>query len=525
MQRSDIVRPLYAGGTVGRLILTAIERYADRPALSDGKVAYTYREFGDAVARAIAVFRGLGLNKGDALAMLCGNRAPAVTCRMAATIMGMRFTPLHPAAAAENRLFILEDADIDALVVDSDYATKGAVLKSKCPRLRHLISLGAMDGAVDLLAASLAVTPAPLRDEGDPQDLVSIAYTGGTTGKPKGVMLSHRSMIACFCHELSDWDLPEDIRFLAVTPISHASGSVIPIVMMRGGYTRLMQSFDAEEFCRIVAVERITTTWLVPTIIYVLLDHLAHQPADISSIQSIIYGAAPMSPDRLREAIGVFGSVFVQLYGQTEAPMAVTTLRKVDHDLARPERLGSIGLPCPSVQVKLFDGGMNEVPAGMPGEICVRGALVMSGYWKRPDETESAFRGDWLHTGDVAVSDADGYLTIVDRTSDMIISGGFNVYPRETEDALLSHAAVSSAAVIGIPDPKWGETVKAFVVLRPGAECDEASLQAHVKQQRGTVWVPKSINFLDALPVTALGKIDRKLPREPYWRGKSRQIS
>lgn len=524
MPRSDLVRPLYAGGTVGRLILTAIERYPDRPALSDADVAYTYREFGDAIARVIAVFRGLGLKTGDALAMLCVNRAAAVTCRMAATIMGMRFTPLHPAAAEENHLFILEDADIDALLVDSDYAAKGAVLKSKCPGLKYLISLCSMAGAVDLLAASRAVTPAPLRDEGDPQDLVSISYTGGTTGKPKGVMLSHRSMIACFCHELSDWDLPEDIRFLAVTPISHASGSVIPIVMMRGGYTRLMRGFDAEEFCRIVVAEHITTTWLVPTIIYVLLDNLARQPRDMSSLQSIIYGAAPISPDRLREAIGVFGQVFVQLYGQTEAPMAVTTLRKVDHDLARPERLGSIGLPCPSVQVKLFDQEMKEVPPGTPGEICVRGALVMSGYWKRPDATKSAFRGDWLHTGDVAVSDADGFLTIIDRTSDMIITGGFNVYPRETEDALLSHGAVSSAAVIGIPDPKWGEAVKAFVVLRPGAECDEASLQAHVKQRRGTVWVPKSIDFVADLPVTALGKVDRKLLREPYWRGKARRV-
>lgn len=525
MQRSDLVRPLYAGGTVGRLILTAIERFADRPALSDGEVAYSYREFGDAIARTIAVFRDLGLKKGDALAMLCGNRVPAVTCRMAATIMGMRFTPLHPAAAADNHLFILEDAEIDALLVDSDYAAKGTALKDKCPRLRHLVSLGPVAGAVDLLAASRAATPAPLRDEGDPQDLVSISYTGGTTGKPKGVMLSHRSMIACFCHELSDWDLPEDIRFLAVTPISHASGSVIPIVMMRGGFTRLMQGFDAEEFCRIVAAEHITTTWLVPTILYVLLDHLARHTHDMSSLQSIIYGAAPMSPDRLREAIGVFGPVFVQLYGQTEAPMAVTTLRKNDHALTRTERLGSIGLPCPSVQVKLFDQEMNEVPPGTPGEICVRGALVMSGYWKRPDATENAFRGDWLHTGDVAVSDADGYLTIVDRISDMIITGGFNVYPRETEDALLSHEAVSSAAVIGVPDPKWGEAVKAFVVLRPGAECNETSLQAHVKQRRGTVWVPKSIDFVTDLPVTALGKIDRKLLREPFWRGKIRQVA
>jgi fatty-acyl-CoA synthase len=524
MQRPDLVRPLYAGGTVGRIMMSAIERFAARPAISDGATQLTYREFGDAMARHIAVFRDLGLAKGDAIAMLCGNRTPAVTCRMAATLAGIRFTALHPAAAEENHLFILDDAEIDALIVDADHAAKSAALRSKSPRLKHFLSLGPVEGAIDLAAASSAAVPQPLRDEGDPQDIVQISYTGGTTGKPKGVMLPHRAMIACFQHELSDWDLPQDIRFLAVTPISHASGSVIPIVMMRGGYTRLMQAFDAEEFCRTVEAERINTTWLVPTIIYVLLDHLARHPHDMSSLESIVYGAAPMSPDRLREAMGVFGRVFVQLYGQTEAPMAVTTLRKADHDLDRPERLASIGLPCPSVQVELFDLDMKEVPPGTPGEICVRGALVMSGYWNRPEATGAAFRGDWLHTGDVAVSDADGYLTIVDRTSDMIISGGFNVYPRETEDALLSHPAVSSAAVIGIPDPKWGEAVKAFVVRRPGSDCTEATLQAHVKQRRGSVWVPKSIDFVDSIPVTALGKIDRKLLREPYWRGRSRQI-
>jgi len=526
MQRFDMTRPLYAGGTVGAIMKTAIERFPDRPAIADDQIRYTYREFGDAIGRMIGVFRGLGLRKGNSIAILSGNRVAEITCRLAAILIGIRFTPLHPAASEENHLFILDDAEAIALLVDAtNYAAKGSALKEKCPRLKHLLSLGPMAGALDLVAAAATTPAAPLQDDSDPQDIVTIAYTGGTTGKPKGVMLSHRSLIASFCHELSDWDLPQDMRFLAVTPISHASGWVIPTVAMRGGYSRLLQHFDAGEFCRIAVAERITMTWLVPTIIYTLLDYLAERKHDLSSLQSIIYGAAPMSPDRLKEAIGIFGPVFVQLYGQTEAPMAITTLRKADHDLARPARLGSVGLPCPSVQVKLFDPDMNEVPVGKPGEICVRGALVMSGYWKRPDATEAAFRGDWLHTGDVAISDADGYYTIVDRTTDMIITGGFNVYPREIEDALLSHPAISSAAVIGIPDPKWGEAVKAFVVLRPGTDCDEATLQAHVKTRRGSVWVPKSIDFVPALPVTALGKIDRKALRERYWHGRDRQIA
>jgi fatty-acyl-CoA synthase len=223
--------------------------------------------------------------------------------------------------------------------------------------------------------------------------------------------------------------------------------------------------------------------------------------------------------------MGIFGPVFVQLYGQTEAPQCITSLRKIDHDLGNPRRLGSCGRPNPLVEVKLLDSDLREVAVGEPGEICVRGPQVMDGYWKRPEATEETLRGGWLHTGDVAVKDADGYLYIVDRTKDMIISGGFNIYPREVEDALMAHHAVASAAVIGIPDEKWGEAVKAFVVLKPGANNSAAELQAHVKEKRGAPWSPKSIDFVDAIPVTGLGKIDRKLLRAPYWEGRTRGVA
>jgi fatty-acyl-CoA synthase len=246
---------------------------------------------------------------------------------------------------------------------------------------------------------------------------------------------------------------------------------------------------------------------------------------DLSSLQMVVYGAAPMSPDRLKQAIDVFGPIFVQLYGQTEAPNCIATMRKIDHDPAKPGRLSACGLPCPGVEVKLLDPQMKEVAVGEPGEICVRSPLVMEGYWKRPEATEEAFRGGWLHTGDVATRDADGFLTIVDRTKDLIITGGFNIYPREVEDALLSHPDISAAAVIGVPDPKWGEAVTAFVVLRPGAEANEAALQAHVKTKRGAPWSPKAVHFIDAVPVTGLGKIDRKALRAKFWTEEGRQVS
>jgi fatty-acyl-CoA synthase len=220
-----------------------------------------------------------------------------------------------------------------------------------------------------------------------------------------------------------------------------------------------------------------------------------------------------------------FGPVFMQLYGQSEAPNCVTTLRRAEHDPAYPERLASCGMPSAGVQVKLLDDDGHEVPVGEVGEICCRGPLVMAGYWNKPEETEKAFRHGWLHTGDLARRDADGYLYIVDRSKDMIISGGFNVFPREVEDVLTRHPDVAAAAVIGVPDPKWGEAVKAVVVLRPGATPNAEALIALVRDAKGVVQAPKSVDFTDALPVTGLGKPDKKAIRAQYWGGSTRAVN
>ncbi len=518
---------LYTGGTAGSLIIGAVTRFGDRPALGDGTTFWTYRELGEAMARYIAAFKAAGLKKGDALSILSGNRAESWAAMCAGLIMGLRYTPLHPMAAEDDHAFIIEDAEIDVLIVDGEkFAARGRAIKARVPGLKHLMSFGPAEGAHDILAAAAAVSPAPLADEGSAGDVAWLAYTGGTTGRSKGVMLSHRAILTMTLLLYADWDWPADIRYLAATPVSHAAGVTIYPVMLRGGYTRLTQGFDAETFCRVVADEKITVTFLVPTLIYALIDAKELRARyDLSSLDMIVYGAAPMSPDRLREGMAIFGNVFVQLYGQTEAPQCITSLRKADHDLSRPERLGSCGRPSPLVDVRLFDSEMREVAVGEPGEICVRGPLVMNGYCKRPEATEEAFRGGWLHTGDVAVADAEGYLYIVDRTKDMIISGGFNIYPREVEDALMAHPAVASAAVIGVPDPKWGEAVKAFVVLKTGAEAGAAELQAHVKERRGAPWSPKSIDFVADIPVTGLGKIDRKALRAPYWDGRMRGVA
>ena len=325
--------------------------------------------------------------------------------------------------------------------------------------------------------------------------------------------------------EMADWDWPSEVRFLALTPITHASGAMIMPVLMKSGTYAMTQGFSAEKFCRLVAEHRITSTFLVPTMIYVLLDHPGRADADLSSLKLVIYGASPMSPARLIEGIRELGPVFMQLYAQSEAPNTVTVLHQHEHDpVHHPERLASCGTPCVGNQVRLLDDDGHEVPEGEVGEICVRGPIVMQGYWNKPEETARAFRHGWLYTGDMARRDADGYLYIVDRSKDMIISGGFNVYPREVEDVLSTHPAVASAAVVGVPDEKWGEAVRALVVLRAGASVHEEELKALVRDKKGAVYTPKAIDFVDALPVTGLGKLDKKAIRAKYWQGQTRSV-
>lgn len=515
MTRSDRTPPWRGNATVGRLILSAIARFRAQPAVSDGARSWTYGELGEAIARVIAVLKDLGVKRGDGFAMLMGNCVEQIACQYAAVLLGIRYTALHPLASTDTHVFILNDAEASLLILDPRLAGLPiSELRSRVPRLRHVLSLGPLDGAIDLSAATAKAEPAQLHDEADAGSVAYLFYTGGTTGRPKGAMLPHRSLVATFVEQAADWDLPSgDMRFLAATPTTHASGIIVPTVLLRGGYVRLAAGFDPENFCRIVAEEKINFTFLVPTMLYMLMDHPASNRHDLSSLETVMYGAAPMSPDRLRSAIARFGQIFVQLYGQTEVPMVITTLRKRDHDLTRPDLLGSCGLPGPSTEVKLLDGDLQEVAPGKPGEICVRGPIVMDGYWNSPELTDAAFAGGWMHTGDVATRSEDGYLTIVDRTKDMIITGGFNVYPREVEDALLAHEAVSTAAVIGVPDEKWGEAVTAFVVLRAGAAVDAAALQAHVRALRGPMCSPKTIHFVSQVPLTSLGKLDRKALR------------
>jgi fatty-acyl-CoA synthase len=289
-----------------------------------------------------------------------------------------------------------------------------------------------------------------------------------------------------------------------------------------------MQGFTPDLFFDTIEEHKITSTFLVPVMIYYLLDSPRAATADMSSMETIFYGASPMSPTRLAEGIEKWGPVFYQIYGQAEAPMVVSHLKRADHDLSKPERLASCGRPSPWVQVALLDDQNQRVAEGEPGEICVRGPLVMKGYHNRPEATAEAFDGGWLHTGDVGRFDEEGFLYIVDRKKDMIVTGGFNVFPKEVEDVISAHPSVAQVAVIGVPDERWGESVKAVVVLRPDVEGSDSlatELMEAVKAAKGSVQTPKSVDFSEAIPLSAVGKPDKKELRKLYWGDTGRGVN
>ncbi|MFN5509872.1 MAG: AMP-binding protein [Burkholderiales bacterium] len=523
--------PLHEGCTMGDLIIRAIHRGGDRVAFVLDEQTLTYREFGERLSQMVQFMQARGLRRGDAIATLSSNRPEAFLVNAAGYLLGLRSTWMHPLASEDDHAYLIEDSGVTHLFVDPlTFSERALALKAHIPALQHLYSLGtdAQGGAPgeDALKASQAFKPQALVSVAHVDDLCTLIYTGGTTGKPKGVIHTHRVQVTMVMTELTEWDWPQEVRFLAMTPITHAAGAMIVAVMSRGGTFVMSKGFDAQRFFDIVEQHRITCTFLVPTMIYVLLDHPAIDTADTSSLKTIIYGASPMAPARLIEGMRRFGPVFMQLYGQSEAPNCVTTLRRDEHDPQRhPERLASCGMPSAGVQVALLDEDGQEVPVGEVGEICARGPLVMAGYWNKPEETAKALRHGWLHTGDLARRDADGYLYIVDRSKDMIISGGFNVFPREVEDVLTRHPDVAAAAVIGVPDGKWGEAVKAVVVLKPGCTPNAEALIALVREAKGVVQAPKTVDFVDALPVTGLGKPDKKALRAHYWGGTSRAVN
>jgi fatty-acyl-CoA synthase len=512
------------------LLIEGLNRYHDEPCLLLGDKVATYRDVRENTSQLVQALQSKGLGVGSRIAVISANRPEVLSNIAAMQIAGCIGTPLHPLGSLDDHAYVLEAAEIDTLIYDpAVFEQVAAALQQKVPALNKLLAFGPTEVGEDYLALAQTFQPQPLiAPDVDPEDVASINFTGGTTGKPKGVMSAYRVIAAMTQIQMAEWEFPEELRMLIATPLSHAAAAFFIPVLQKGGAFYVMQGFSPDEFFDLVEEHKITCTMLVPVMLYFLLDSPRSATADMSSMSTIFYGASPMSPARLREGIEKWGPVFYQFYGQSEAPMVVANMRKAEHDLNKPQRLSSCGRPTPWVHMSLLDSDGTPVAQGEAGEICVRGPLVMKGYKDMPEQTAQAFAGGWLHTGDIGRLDEDGFLYIVDRTKDMIVTGGFNVFPREVEDVLATHEAVGQVVVIGVPDEKWGEAVKAVVVLKPGFEPGEplqSALQEWVKQAKGAVQSPKSIDFVDAVPLTPVGKPDKKAVRARYWASSERGVS
>lgn len=502
----------FAGISYGATIISALQRYPDREAFVLGERSVTYAEVSKQLSRMQQVLATFGIGHGGGVGALTPNLPEVWIYQAASNLIGSRYTGLHPLGSVEDHVWICDDAEIEVLAVHPLFAEVGRAVLERSTSVRHLLVFGESEVGENLYSLMADHEPRPLEPGPATEDDVSwLQYTGGTTGRPKGVMVAGRAMVELAKVAQTSWQLPEVPRYLVAAPITHAGVLPVFATLSRGGTVILMQSFEPKSYVKEIERVRANCTFGVPTMINAILDHTTPEDGDLSSLETFIYGAAPISPTRLTQALDRFGGKLVQIYGQTECAGVATSLHREEHDPhGRPELLTSCGRPVLGTAIRVVDADGADVPDGTPGELVVRSRAVMAGYWKLPELTETTLRGGWLHTGDVVIRDTQGYLTIVDRTKDLIITGGFNVYPKEVEDAISIHPAVAAVAVVGLPDPKWGEAVTAFVVLHDRQTVEVAELQRIVHDAKGSHQTPKAVHFIEELPQTAVGKIDKK---------------
>jgi fatty-acyl-CoA synthase len=520
----ELSEPTVPGSTYVGYCLQGLQRCNNGIAFSHGDTHLTGRDALSMVYRMSYVLRERGLLPGRGISVLSGNRPEAFLLQVAAQLAGARHTGLHGMASVDDQAFVLEDSQTHTFVYDPrSYAVRGVeLMKNASPA--QIFSLGPGPVGEDLLQLASGAHDAD-GSLATPESIASIFYTGGTTGRSKGVIQTQASSLFVALLAQANWEWPATPTLLLASAITHAAGQLIGPTLALGGRVVLLDKFDAGNFLRVIEQERVSVTFLVPTMIYTLLDHEDIAKRDTSSLLTVVYGASPIDPHRLREALDRFGPVLTQGYGQTESGVGSLVLSKADH-VAAAEQDGQIptGRAPAGIEVSIRDERDEPVGVGFTGEICLRGSTIMAGYWNQPDLTSEVLHDGWLHTGDVGFQDERGYVTLVERKKDMIVSGGYNVYPREIEDVLTSHPAVQSAAVVGIPDDKWGEAVHALVVGNPQEEVDTAVLIKLVRDKKGPINTPKSIEWVESLPQTALGKIDKAAIRQRYWLGQERGI-
>ncbi|MFA7268171.1 MAG: AMP-binding protein [Sterolibacterium sp.] len=496
-----------------------------------GEQRTTYREAQRFTYRVANGLLALGCRKETKAAVWAANEPIGWLCTLSIWRAGMAWVPINPRNTAEENANVIDAFDCEVLFFQSAIAPQVGAMRSRLPKVRHFICI---DGEAD---ESLALTPWAASQAETPcevlsamEDVCAVMATSGTTGKPKGVMNTHRTMQTVVANWLSTLAYPADRPpvNLAAAPLTHTAGIFSLMTTLRGGTVVILPRPDPDMLLDAIERHRVTELFLPPTVIYMLLDLPGIAARDFSSLRYLMYGAAPMSLEKLRRALKTFGPVMLQAFGQTEA-RTTSCLHPEEHfvngEIAQDERLSSCGRPFPLTRVSIRDDANRMLPHGQVGEICVMGDLVMKGYYQAPDKTAETIVDGWLHTGDMGYLDPEGFLHVTDRKKDMIISGGFNVYSSEVEGVINSHPAVQDCAVVGIPDEKWGEAVKAVVELNLGMRVSEDEIIALCKQKLGSVKAPKSVDFIVELPRSSVGKVLKREVRAKYWLGKTRQVN
>lgn len=496
------------------LINRGAKHHGSKTAIVFGDVSMTFTEVDELSSQLAHALASLGALRGSSVALLMNNGLYSVPMDFACVKGGINRIPINARLSLPEQVRMLKDTHCITVVFAPDLRELAVALRAQIPELvAH--GLGAsIDGGVDLLDLASRQSPTTPQVGVQPRDFVVTLFTSGTTGTLKAAQHTQASYAAvCRNILLNLIDISPDDSMLHAASLIHASGVFVLPFWLRGGRTVVMPGFDPKAYLQLIEKERITSINMVPTMMQMLLEHPSFSVVDLSSLRHIIYGASPMPRPLIEKAISLLGQHrFWQYFGQTEFPLAIAALRPEDHV---PELLGACGRPSTDVEIRLVDEEGKDVAEGKEGEIAVRGPSMMAGYYNATTLNQEMFlEGGWLRTRDVGMFDDRGYLHLKDRTSDMIITGGYNVYPREIEDILLEHPAVAECAVVGLKHPKWVEAVTAVVVLKPGAEASEAELISFVADQVASYKKPRKVVFTPAIPKTLIGKINRRVLRE-----------
>lgn len=500
-----------------------------RTATVFGERRRTWSETANRVARLAGGIAAMGVAPGERVMVLASNSDRYIESVFAVLWAGCVVVPANTRWAQAEHAYALQDCTPTLFMVDQDFVEMARKLPGVDARSTIYMGDDAQAGLVSYEA--LIADNAPLADRaGQGHDMACIMYTGGTTGFPKGVMLSHDNLTMATMSFALECPYEQDTVFLHVAPMFHLAAMSSMLSYTAAGATQVIAPrFDPALICNLIATEKVNMTLMVPTMIDFIDRYLQAVPTDVSSLRKMIYGAAPISEALLQRLMKSLPNVqLYQGYGQTEMAGGVVVLRPEFHALEGPNArlLRAAGRSSPATEIRIVDDNMNEVPRGTVGEIAARGPTVMLGYWNKPEQTRAAIEDGWLRSGDAAYMDEDGFIFIVDRKKDMIVSGGENVYSAEVENALSRHPAVLECAVIGIPHAQWGEAVHAELRLRDGVDIDEEALNAHCAELIAGYKRPRSYNFRkDPLPLSAAGKILKNELRKPYWEGRERGIA